>query len=220
MRIPSRTSAWALVLFLVLSTGCTPSAPKLSPLAPDAVIVAFGDSLTHGTGSSGPGLSVARRAYPHQLEILTRRKVINAGAPGETSARGVKRLPGVLDHFKPDLVILCHGGNDLLKQLPEDQLKANLAEMVRLIRASGAEVLMVGVPSPGLLLKTHSAYLQLAEVMSIPLEKKALSEVLADGALKSDLIHPNAIGYRALALKIRSALAHYGALPSLDASDK
>lgn len=220
MRILARTLAPAFIMLLALLAGCISSEPKLAPLAPDAVILAFGDSLTHGTGSSGLGQSVARRAYPHQLELLTGLRVINAGAPGETSARGVKRLPLVLAQFKPDLVILCHGGNDLLKQLPEEQLKANIASMIRMIRSSGAEVLMVGVPTPGLLLKTHSTYLQLAEDMNVPLERAALSEVLADGGLKSDLIHPNAIGYRALALKIRSALARFGALPSLDAPGK
>ena len=40
------------LLWLALAAGCAPSVPKLSKRAPAEVIVAFGDSLTFGTGAT------------------------------------------------------------------------------------------------------------------------------------------------------------------------
>ena len=49
--------------------------------------------------------------------------------------------------------------------------------------------------------------------MRVPLEPDALEEILGDRELKSDLIHPNARGYRVLAERIAAALRKAGALP-------
>ena len=48
--------------------------------------------------------------------------------------------------------------------------------------------------------------------MKIPIEEKALPEVLSDGSLKSDYIHPNAAGYRTLADSIAALLKKSGAV--------
>ncbi|MDA7818466.1 GDSL-type esterase/lipase family protein, partial [Sulfurimonas sp.] len=107
------------------------------------VILAFGDSLTYGYGVS------KELSYPSQLQKKTSLHVINAGISGEESTQGLKRLPKLLKQ-SPDIVILCHGGNDILRKRSLTQLKQNLKEMVILIRRSGAKVLLVGVPSFGL----------------------------------------------------------------------
>ena len=142
-----------LALVLVLSlAGCSGRSPALPPLAPEAVILAFGDSLTRGTGA-GP-----EESYPAVLQRLTGRNVVNAGVPGELSAAGVERLPALLEAHRPRLVILCHGGNDLLRKLGEDQLERNLARMIELARGAGAEVVLVGVPKASLLPGTAELY--------------------------------------------------------------
>jgi acyl-CoA thioesterase-1 len=166
------------------------AAPTPERLGPNAVILAFGDSLTSGYGAP------KSQSYPAQLRAMTGLEVINAGVPGELSAEGLKRLPSLLETYRPDLVILCHGGNDILRKKPKRQLRSNLVRMIALIRQNGAEVLFVGVPGFGMLgLDTLELYDEIAEESGVVYEGEALSAVLGDPSLKSDQIHPNAQGY-------------------------
>ncbi len=188
----SAATALFLLLFLA-AAGCRDRAPRIAPLPPGAVILAFGDSLTSGYGAD------SQESYPAVLEGLTGFKVINAGVPGEVTAQGLKRLPSLLSRYRPDLVILCHGGNDLLRRLDPETTAANLRQMILAARTSGAQVLLVGVPQPGLLLRPAALYGDLAAEFGIPCEENLLPDILKNGSKKSDAIHPNAEGYRRLA---------------------
>jgi acyl-CoA thioesterase-1 len=192
-------------LLLLLLPACS-STPKLQPLAPDAVILAFGDSLTYGTGAG------TNESYPAVLARLTGRRVINAGITGEISADGLARLPELLERERPALLILCHAANDLLRHMDQRQAADNLRAMVRLAREHGVSVLLVAVPLPDLSLSPPPFYGKVAKEMDVPCEKKALARILGKGSLKSDYIHPNAAGYRQLAEALASLLKKSGAL--------
>lgn len=192
-------------MLLVLVAGCQ-NGPSLSPLGPDAVVLAFGDSLTHGNGAA------AGHDYPAQLQRLIGRRVVNAGVPGEVTAEGRRRLPQVLDEVRPDLLILCLGGNDFLRHNSEKRAAANLAAMIETARSRGIEVLLVGVPRPGLLLAPAPFYQELADQYRIPCEDEILADILVDRDLKSDPIHPNAAGYSRLAEAVAEALEKAGAI--------
>lgn len=75
-------------------------------------------------------------------------KLINGSVSGETTTGGLERLPAMLSNYQPDLVILELGGNDGLRGLPLETLKANLKKMISLIRAEGGEVLLTGIQIP------------------------------------------------------------------------
>jgi len=199
-------SRWLAFGLALLLSACSGRPPALAPLAPDAVILAFGDSLTYGTGA-GP-----EESYPAVLGRLSGRRVVNAGVPGEVSAAGLDRLPGLLEEHRPRLVILCHGGNDLLRKLGEDQLERNLGRMIEVARAAGADVLLVGVPKASLLPGTADLYGRISRARRLPYLDGALSEILRDNGLKSDPIHPNAAGYRRLAGELHALLRRTGAL--------
>ena len=140
------------------------------------------------------------------------RRVINAGVPGEVSADGLARLATLLERENPALVLLCHGGNDLLRKLDPAVTETNLREMVALARANGAQVLLIGVPRPGLFLGTADYYERVATDLALPFEGKVLADVLGDNTTKSDAVHPNAAGYARLAEAVDQVLRDAGAL--------
>jgi len=105
-----RSFSYLSVILLagVLLAACS-SQPQLPKLTPDAAILAFGDSLTYGSGAD------RGESYPAVLSRLSGLEVINAGVPGEVTSQGVMRLPDLLDEHLPQLLFLCHGGNDLIQ---------------------------------------------------------------------------------------------------------
>jgi acyl-CoA thioesterase-1 len=235
--ITKRKKSLIFLLLTVIVVSGLPvcaSGAGLPRLAKDAVILAFGDSLTFGTGAA-PGES-----YPAILERLVGRRVVNEGIAGEITGEGLVRLPEALKRGKPALLILCHGANDLLRFLNKRQAAANLRAMIRLAREKGAAVVLVAVPSLGITLSPDPFYLEIAtekgaavliavpslgialspeplyrEIaaeMGLPVEEEALTMVLSDGSLRSDYIHPNAAGYRRLAASIAALLKKSGAV--------
>lgn len=146
------------------------------------------------------------------LSALTGRTVINEGRPGEISGGGLRRLPGVLDKYSPDLLILIHGGNDLLRGLDQAQIRSNLGAMIRLARERGVPVVMLGVPDRSLFLSSAELYQSLAEEWSAPIDTRTLPEILSARSLKSDLIHPNDRGYRMMAEAVYRLLDESGGL--------
>lgn len=200
-----RCIRWVAAALLLAVAAC--SAPASLPkLAPEAVILAFGDSLTHGTGAGRD------EAYPAVLAALAARRVVNAGVPGELSSEGRARLPAMLDETRPQLLILMHGGNDLLRKDSRTELAGNLRAMIELAHARGIGVVLVGVPAPGLLLEVPELYARLAEEYRLPYDGETVRAIEADRALKSDPIHPNAEGYRQLAQRLHRLLRDAGAL--------
>lgn len=193
------------LVWLALLAACD-RAPQLPRLAPSDVIVAFGDSLTYGTGAS------SETAYPAVLEKLSGRTVINAGVPGETTAEGLQRLPDVLSAHQPRLVLLCLGGNDMLRNQNHSAVEANLRQMIQTIRAAGAQVVLIGVPEPKLFSGIPPLYETLADEFNLPYEGEVFNDVLKNPKLKSDPIHANAAGYRMVAEHLMQLLQDSGAL--------
>ncbi len=187
--------------------GCFRPAPGLAPLPPDAVIVAFGDSLTRGTGAP------AGADYPAVLQRMVGRTVVNAGVPGETTSGGLRRLPGVLGEYRPALVVLCEGGNDFLRGVAPGRTEANLRAMVARVRESGAAAVLLGVPRPSVPVRVPGFFRAVAGDLGIPYDGELLGDILTAPSLKSDPVHPNADGYRRLAEGVARLLRSAGALP-------
>jgi lysophospholipase L1-like esterase len=194
-----------LVLVVALAAGCGDKA-KLSRLPGDAVVLAFGDSLTYGTGAAESD------SYPVQLEKLIGRRVVRAGVPGEVTSQALARLPAALDEHSPRLLLLCIGGNDFLRRLGNSQAEANVREMVKLARSRGVEVLLIGTPEPGITVTPPAFYAGIAKQFTLPYEESVVGEVLRDSSLKSDPIHPNAQGYGVIAGRLAERLRRSGAI--------
>jgi lysophospholipase L1-like esterase len=194
-----------LAAAILLVSGCGQQS-KLPPLAPDAVLLAFGDSLTYGTGATED------ESYPSQLARLTGRRVAREGVPGEVSATGLARLPAALDAHQPRLLLLCHAGNDFLRRLPKAQAAENLRAMIRLAKSRGIDVLLIGTPEPGITVSPPDFYAEIAKEFRIPYEGDVLGKILRDSSLKADQVHPNAQGYKLMAQRVYDLLKKAGAV--------
>lgn len=210
MRLPR-----GILLLLVLAclTGCG-KAPRLAALPAGSVVLAFGDSVTHGTGAA-PG-----EDYPARLAVLTGWDVRNHGVPGDTAQAARARIAAALEETQPALVLLEIGGNDFLRQRKESQVREDIRAILATVRAQRIPVVLIAVPgfSPlGAAVGRFSdspIYETLATEEKLPLVANVFADVLSDPALKADAIHPNAHGYRRLAEGIAAALRETGLLAS------
>lgn len=198
--------ALLVTLALALFAGCGESVPQLPHLGTQDVIVAFGDSLTYGTGARED------ESYPAVLGRLIGRRVVRAGVPGEVTAQGLRRLPSVIDEYRPRLVIVCLGGNDMLRKIGEEEIKRNLGNILRMLSQRGIAALLVGVPKPALIARAPAFYADLAREFGVPYEGDILTSVLLATDMKSDPIHPNARGYRQMAEALVKLLRESGAI--------
>ncbi len=205
----SLLAAGALAGGLALA-GCSRKPQRGSAVPAGATVLALGDSLTYGTGAS------ADTAYPTVLAGLTGWQVVNAGVPGNTTAQAAARWPALAAEHQPALVLLCVGGNDFLRRLPEADTRAQLRALCEAIRASGAQLLLIAVPRPSLAaafmgsLDDHVMYGEIAEALQLPLHRQGWSEVLADEQLRADSIHANAQGYARFAQGLMATLRASG----------
>ncbi len=168
----------------------------------DTKVLAFGDSLTAGYGVS------KEQSFPSVLSTILRTDVINQGISGELSEQGLARLPALLETHKPDILILCHGANDILRKKDLIKAKANLTQMVKLAKEKGVYVLLVGVPTYDILsFNTATFYYEVAKEEGLEIEDKALEKILGSDELKSDQVHPNAQGYELMAKNIAKLLS-------------
>jgi acyl-CoA hydrolase len=186
--------------------------PEFAPLPAGAPVLCFGDSVTHGTGAG------AGEDYPTRLAELTGWDIHNAGIPGDTADRAKGRIRAVLEQTQPKLVLVEIGGNDFLRRRPEAAVREDIRQILAAVRAFGAQPVLVAVPRFSIVgavvgaLPDAELYAELAAQEKVPLVDKVFAGVLSDESLKTDQIHPNAAGYRALAEGIAARLARVGLL--------
>ncbi|HEV2628802.1 MAG TPA: GDSL-type esterase/lipase family protein [Pseudolabrys sp.] len=180
----------AALLIVVVGTGVF--AAQAAPLK----IVALGDSAT-------AGWLVARTdAYPAELQRQLRAKghdvvVKNAGISGDTSAGALHRLDLAVD---PDtkIVLVEVGTNDLRLHIPAAKMRANVAEIVRVLQKRRIVVLLIGLGSLDLSGIARAAHVPYAQFRLPPGKYRA-----------RDHAHFNAEGYRIVVARM---LPHVEAL--------
>lgn len=174
-------------------------------------IIALGDSLTAGFGLA------ENESYPYLLQQKLKAEgyeyeVINAGVSGDTSLGGLERADWVLSQPNAEILILELGANDLLRGMPVDRMKSNLAGIIEKAKAKNMKILLCGMlapPSMGSDYETNyrNAFPDLADEYNV-----AFLPFLLDGvAMKKELnqadgIHPNAEGTRLMMENIYAEL--------------
>ena len=159
-------------------------------------IICFGDSLTEGVGA-GSG-----EDYPTVLSRHLAMPVVNAGQGGDTTARALERISDAVLSKNPRLVVVLLGGNDFLRQLPRQETRKNLEEIVRRVQAHGAMVVIAGMRL-GLFTDEYAPiYEETARSFGALYVPGVMKGILSDANLRSDPIHPNGAGYRLVAERI------------------
>ncbi len=177
----------------------------LAAAADEKVIVALGDSLTHGYG-----LPVEQGFVP-QLEGWLRAqgrdvRVLNAGVSGDTTAGGRSRLGWALGDGADGLIVTL-GGNDLLRGIDPAASRANLDAILSEAGSRGVPVLLVAMEAPGNYGPDYKRdfdgmYAELAAAHGALLAQSFLAPLM-DGVenpadlgrfMQSDGLHPNAEG--------------------------
>lgn len=169
--------------------------------ADEVVIAALGDSLTQGYGLPAeqgfvPQLEAWLQARGHDVRL------INAGVSGDTTAGGLARIGWTLTSDVQALIVTL-GGNDLLRGLPPEAARANLAGILDAAGAAGVEVLLVGMEAPLNYGPDYQAafgaiYPDLAADYDTLYVESFLAPVVAApdlrAVMQADGIHPNADG--------------------------
>jgi acyl-CoA thioesterase-1 len=163
----------------------------------DITLLVYGDSLSASYGIE------QEQGWVNLLKSKLRSEklpvdVVNGSVSGETTTGGLARLPAMLDSYQPELLILELGGNDGLRGLPLGLMRENLASMIDLAKASGAEVILTGIQIPPNYGPRYTA--PFFEIYSALAKQKLLPLVpfLIDGIpqqpelMQNDGIHPRA----------------------------
>ena len=160
-------------------------------------VLVFGDSLSAGYGidvdQSWAALLQSRlreQGYEH--------RVVNASISGETTEGGAARIGPALDNFSPELIVLELGGNDGLRGFPPERMQENLEKIITTSKASGAEVVLLGIRIPSNYGPRYTAafenvFRETAETLDVPWIEFFMDGIALDEELmQSDGIHPNA----------------------------
>ncbi|MEK7531703.1 MAG: GDSL-type esterase/lipase family protein [Patescibacteria group bacterium] len=163
------------------------------------VVVAFGDSLVEGVGSTEGNDFVSLVSVNVGIPIR------NFGHAGDTTRDGLLKLPRVLDE-NPDMVLLLLGGNDYLKKIPKEETFKNLEIIIQTLEDHGALVVLLGVR--GGIFGDHFAegYEILQKKYHTAYVSNVLEGIFFDTTLKSDEIHPNDKGYAVIAARVTEEL--------------
>lgn len=150
----SKTSYWILQHFracmvilagLMIYAGGSHSSLYAADTQPKILILGDSLSAAYGLEQHQGWVSLLRQRLIDQGYTYT---VINAAISGETTQGGLTRLPQLLKEHQPKVVFIELGGNDGLRGQPIPNTKKNLAQMIELAQASGAQVVLGGIMIP------------------------------------------------------------------------
>ncbi len=179
-------------------------------------IVCFGNSLTYGFGISETEAYPALIAQKLQEFAPGKYRVINSGINGETSAGGLKRLRKTLDTLKAlDIFILELGTNDAIREIPLNQVKINLSQIIQKVKTAfpKAQIILAAVEMPAFVEASYRTqfkdlYSELTTQNQASLIPSLLKGVLDVPELtQEDNLHPNAAGMKVVAENVWAILS-------------
>ena len=174
--------------------------PKAAAPTSGSQVIAFGDSLVEGVGTT------RGRDFVSVLSERLGVPIVNAGRRGDTTRTALDRLDSAVLSRDPRIVIVVLGGNDFLRRVPHEETFRNLDAIAGQIRARGAAVLVAGL-SLGIVTDSYGdEYEAVARRHSAGLVPDVLGGILNRPELMADQIHPNDRGHALMADRFEPAL--------------
>lgn len=163
------------------------------------VVVAFGDSLTAGTGST------KGNDYVSVLSKKINLPIINKGREGDTSNDALRRV-GEVEKEKPDVVLVFLGGNDVLQKVSIDITFINLEKIISRLQKNGALIVLIGIRGGVFNDPYKDRFVDLASRYHVLYIPDKLLSIMAKNNYMADSVHPNDKGYEYLASHIHQSI--------------
>ncbi len=160
-------------------------------------VVAFGDSLIEGLGATDSYGFISR--IEDRLDI----ELYNAGRRRMQTTEAVGLVSSQVIEFEPDLVIVSIGGNDALRRIPIETIRANFFAIINQITETGAQIILLGI-NPGEISRSYSyeEIYQDIETMypkNVTVVHDFYDQIAYQPKYLFDPIHPNDEGHEVLA---------------------
>ena len=191
--------ALLVVGYLAICGGGRRCGWRAAPGPAPGPVVFLGDSIT-----SGHGLPL-EATFPALLGEALGVPTLNAGVTGDRTAGGLARLDADVLAYRPRLVVVELGVNDVFGGVSPGETVANLRAIVGRVHAAGARVVLVHFRLLGLAGDGYRSDLRaLARAEGATLVEDVLDGVVPE--LSTDGLHPNAAGHARLAERLAPAL--------------
>jgi lysophospholipase L1-like esterase len=201
--------------------------------------LAFGDSITAGQESTPVPLSLDN-LNPWTYTVLLQNRlaarytaqtpiVLNEGSGGESTTQGLIRLRPLLQQFRPEVLLLMEGTNDLLDgSRGADAAIVNLRQMIAVAKSMNIQVALATIPPQrpnGV--RNRGAVAALIPGFNDRIRALAASEaiVLVDvyagmnvSMIGVDDLHPTVMGFSVIADVFYSAIMRAFEAPTTSAS--
>ncbi len=132
-------------------SACTESehiARAATPGTPAVQLAVLGDSLAFGTGAGDTSGGFAFRIYRALQATRPGSEITNVAIGGSTAADVMRLQTARLRERRFDMVIVCVGGNDVVRGIPSAQFARDYRHLLDAIRrrAPHAAIVAIGVP--------------------------------------------------------------------------
>ena len=165
------------------------------------VVVAFGDSLTHGSECECP-------PYPRRLDALIDKTVLNTGVSGGEATDNIGRTQEAIDKYHPAFMLILYGVNDIILSAEIGTIVDALDQMVVICEENNVVPVLATYPEPiegralfaprTLLLNEGIRELAKAHgIKCVDLEREFDADV---DLYEPDGLHPNDAGTQVMAL--------------------
>ena len=183
----------------------------------------LGDSLGFGQGAAHPDDTVGSRLTADLIAAGNPTELRVFAVPGARSDALAAQV-ALATRWRPDIVLIIIGANDLMRFVPPHQAAAQLGAAVRTLRATGSQIVVAPAPDLTVVSWIPAQAHGIVRAGSTLMRQAQTGAALAAGARVADLsatsaafagdralfsadrVHPSSAGYRLMAAALLPAI--------------